>query len=311
MKPMGAELRDRGRLMGLLRACLLTGALAPSALAATPGCPPSDWSRDELQALKASQWSVDDATQRTALALALLACLSDPDPVLRDAITFEALQTWLRAGDLDTDTARMLGVRLLAALGAPDPEGVGAPFAMLTLAEVIRDDRVRGIWTPQVRQETLSKVAHYMQSIRDYRGFEPDVGWRHGVAHTADALMQFALNASLDRPALDLILAAVASQVAPSEHAYVDGEGERLARPVLFIARRGLHSTDEWTTWFTGLSAAATPPPGTVTSEGALARLHNVKGFLYPLYVAVQESNDDALRMRVQPGLRQALQALP
>jgi hypothetical protein len=95
--------------------------------------------------------------------------------------------------------------------------------------------------------------------VRDYRGFVAGEGWRHGVAHGADLLMQLALNPALDKAQLDRILGRVARQVAPPGQAYVFGEPERLARPVLFAAARGLHTEAEWTAW---LAQAAAAPPG-------------------------------------------------
>jgi hypothetical protein len=59
------------------------------------------------------------------------------------------------------------------------------------------------------------------------------------VAHGSDLLMQLALNPRLDKEALGLVVSGVRVQVAPKGHAYVAGESERLARPILFAAQRG------------------------------------------------------------------------
>ncbi|MGA0612031.1 DUF2785 domain-containing protein [Caldimonas sp. KR1-144] len=292
-----------------MRRLAAAGLLVAVSIAAH-ACPPSEWPRAQLEALKASQWQLADAERRTRLAFDLLPCLASPDPQLRDQLAFEALQTWLRTGALTSATSRELGVRLQDMLSAPDPDGVARPFAMLALAEVVRDDRLRGVWTSAERDATLTRVAEQLRAVTDYRGFEPGIGWRHSVAHASDALMQFALNPALTREQLDRILAAVASQVMPAGHAYVHGESERLARPVLFVARRGLHSTEEWRQWFTQLTKAAVPP-GEPASLASLARVHDVKGFLMPLYIAAQEGGPPELRERVLPGLVSALRALP
>jgi len=178
-------------------AAVLGTACAAAAFAAP--CPPEGWTRSELLGLKAQQWTVANPSRRAALADALLECLRDPDPVLRDEVAFEALQHWMRAPALEPDAVRAIGERLFAELEAPDPLGFGRPFAALALSEVIRDDRVRGLWSAAQREAALERVVRYMASITDHRGFEPGAGWRHGVAHAADALMQFALNPALDR----------------------------------------------------------------------------------------------------------------
>ena len=43
--------------------------------------------------------------RRQKLALALLPCLSNPDPGLRDGVAFEAYYTWMRAKLLDVRNA--------------------------------------------------------------------------------------------------------------------------------------------------------------------------------------------------------------
>src|SRR5258705_220852 len=75
--------------------------------------------------------------------------------------------------------------------------------------------------------------------VTDRRGFDATQGWRHGVAHGADLLLQLGLNPALSAAQLDAIVQAIASQVAPAgEHFYVYGEPERLARPIAYIAKR-------------------------------------------------------------------------
>jgi len=155
-------------------AAVLGTACAAAAFAAP--CPPEGWTRSELLGLKAQQWTVTNPSRRAALADALLECLRDPDPVLRDEVAFEALQHWMRAPALEPDAVRAIGERLFAELEAPDPLGFGRPFAALALSEVIRDDRLRGLWSAAQRKAALERMVRYMASITDHRGFEPGAG---------------------------------------------------------------------------------------------------------------------------------------
>ena len=155
--------------------------------------------------------------------------------------------------------------------------------------------------------------ADYLVSVRDYRGFDAGQGWRHGVAHGADLLMQLALNPALDRAQLDRILAAVATQVAPAgEHAYTYGEPERLARPVIFVLKRGLHDDVAWSLWLQGVVAPAPMADwsGAFGSQAGLAKRHNTRAFLLALYAGLQEGGDEALRARV-PAVVDALRKVP
>ena len=214
---------------------VLTGGLFLNS--ASAACLPGGMPRNELLALKAAKWQVPDDARRQQLALGMVYCLADPDPVLRDEIGFEALSAWMRGDKLTTATVQSLRTILLPRLAAADPQGVIRPFAALTLAEVARRDRLKPYLSSAERQELLTAAAAYLSGVRDYRGYDEQSGWRHGVAHGADLMLQLALNPALGKPAHETILAAIASQVLPA-HSYIYGEGERLMAPVFYLARQ-------------------------------------------------------------------------
>ena len=294
-------------------ALLLVPALLAAAPAARAACPPPGHTPASLRALKAADFAVPDAAQRQALALALTDCLGAADPELRDGVAFEALTHWARGGALTPDTLRALLQRLGPALAPAraDRAGFRQPFAALALAEVARADRLQPFLTPEERDGLVHAAAAYLAGVRDYRGYAPREGWRHGVAHGADLAMQLTLNPALEKAQLDALLDAVAVQVAPAGgHAYVFGEPERLARPVLFALARGLHPPEAWAAW---LARATDVPrgPEAFKSPVALARRHDAQAFLQALYVALQEGQDAALRERALPAVRAALRGGP
>lgn len=306
-------LRGRVRAAGLgvcLCACLC--AVAPAGAA----CPPPGETLASMQALRQARWQRPDLVTdapRHALALALLDCLSDPDPQWRDELAFEALQAWMRGGRLDTATLRSLRQRLLATLAAaPDAAGFAQPFAALVLAEVARVDRLQPWMSADERQALVDGAARYLAGVRDHRGFDEREGWRHGVAHGADLLLQLSLNPQLQRAQAETLLAALAAQVMPpGEVAYRYGEPARLAAPVFYLARRDLLATEDWQRWFVALAARLDKHPAARRTQAGLAQRHNLGAFLTDLYTTVQESPSAVeARARLLPGLRQALREL-
>lgn len=273
------------------------------------GCSPPGWSRAQLEDLKAAEFEIADAGAREAFAKAVTACLASPDPWLRDGVAFEALTHMLRGRQLSADTMRALMHDLSARLEAPDPLGVGQSFAALVLAEVARADRIEAYLTEDELATLLVKSQHWFINITDYRGFSEAEGWRHAVAHGSDLLMQLALNPRIDAEGLRLIVSAVGVQAAPPGHAYVHGESERLARPLLFAAQRGAMSEAEWTAWLTAL---ATPKDASkvFTTEAGLTWRHNTMGLLLSLHANVAMSTDPALLL-LRPGLEAALRGMP
>jgi hypothetical protein len=94
--------------------CCLLLALLPALAFAQ--CPPPGWSTEQLQTLGNTQFAIEAAAARDALALSLLDCLADPDPRLLDGVAFEGLSHWLRADALSALTRLRLYEQLLPQL---------------------------------------------------------------------------------------------------------------------------------------------------------------------------------------------------
>jgi hypothetical protein len=304
----------QARIVRWAAVVLTFGLLPAGATRAAEGCPPTGWSVEQLRTLESTQFTLDDAARRKQLALGLLGCLGSPDPALRDRIAFEAWSAWLRGNRLDQATRTAAIERLLPRIAPDAPAGAGfdAPFAALVLSEIARTDRVSPWMTPAARERLLAAGTAYVASVRDYRGFDPREGWRHGVAHGADLLLQLALNPALDKPQLDRLFAALAVQVAPTGHAYVYGEPERLARPLVYGALRGLHTEADWQAWFGALATpgrAASWREAVGTPEG-LARRHDLRAFLLAVHAQIAEEQRPALAA-MRPAVREALKRVP
>ena len=292
----------------LVTAC----ATQRGAEASEGACPPEGYDRARLEALKAEQWAIPDETERNAFARALTACLGAADPTLRDGLAFEGLQHMMRSRQLTAETMMALQDELEIRLQGAESEGFSRPFAALVLAEVARADRIAPYLSPERRARLVNAAASYLRGVTDYRGFDEREGWRHGVAHGSDLVLQLALNPALEKPDLTMLRDAIATQISPAGHAYVFGESERLMAPILFMARRGVFTQEEWSAWF---ATVASPAPfssweGAFASAPMLRKRHNLALFLTSIYASAQLSenqNDDALL----EGVVSAMRAVP
>lgn len=284
-------------------------------MVALADCPPADWTAGQLKALKSVGFKLEADSSRAQLAAGLLACLSDPDPELRDGIAFEAWSTWLRADKISVETRLAAIAELLPALqsDAPDPNGFRKPFAALVLSELARADRKSPYLSPEQRAQLVEGGAAFLEGVRDYRGFDAREGWRHGVAHGADLMLQLVLNPALDKAQLDRMIAAVATQVTPpGEQFYVYGESARLARPVLYAALRGLHTAADWDAFFKKISdpAPLAKWPDAFRENAGLARRHNARAFLLVVYSEIADSKDEKL-IQMLPAVKAAMAVVP
>jgi len=176
------------------------------------------------------------------------------------------------------------------------------------LAEVVRADRIAPFLSADERAALVRAGTAYLAGVDDYRGFDEREGWRHGVAHGADLILQLAVHPALDRTQLETLLAAIAAQVLPAGHFYVYGEGDRLMAPVFYIGRRDVLSAAEWSAWFAALAARV--PRGAPTTQAALAARHDLAAFLLPLYAALREQATPEMQARMLPGVTAALRTL-
>lgn len=303
------------KYLALVTALFLTAACAtaPAQAQQTPTCAPAGYTRAQLDALKASEWAVADDAARNTLARAMTSCLGSPDPTLRDGIAFEALQYWMRHRQLSDATMLALGDDLEARLTGPEGQGFERPFSALVLAEIARADRVQPYMTPARRAQLLDHSINYLTNIHDYRGFDAHEGYRHGVAHAADLMLQLTLNPAFGKPELTRIRDAIATQIAPPEHSYIYGESERLATPILYMSQRAEFSEEEWTAWLTSVSG---PGPLGATwdnwflSQAGLARRHDIYMFTSIIYLNADLSASGQFA-KLKPGAAAAIAAIP
>ena len=159
-------------------------------------CPSIEYDLIFLKNLKKVEFKEQDNISDDDLALLLANCLGHSDPDVRDGISFEGLVALLRGGRVSDGGKHKLLSKCSSELKQeiPDGEGFLKPFAALCVAEIVRTDRIKPYLSPSERQELVKIGVDYLKSIIDYRGFDQKDGWRHGVAHTADLLMQLTLN---------------------------------------------------------------------------------------------------------------------
>ncbi|MEO0424445.1 MAG: DUF2785 domain-containing protein [Pseudomonadota bacterium] len=286
-------LNDPIRLVGrmgawraaLLVACALGLANAPSSAETMPD-------RAELEAWRDAAFQTDDPK---GSLMQLAGLMGEVDPFLRDEIGFTGLSAILRRGSADPATVRRLIAVFTARLDKPDPVGVRRSFAILGLSELARVDRLEPFLSDEEFSELVAVASAQLSQVTDYRGYDPDVGWRHAVAHGSDFALQLVLNDRTDAEQLALLREAVAAQIAPGV-AYVNGESQRLARPILYMALREASVAPPWGDWFEALAQQHVAIfEGTETTVDGLSARHNLRRFLLEIYTTAKSSDREAL----------------
>jgi hypothetical protein len=257
---------------------------------------------------------VRTAPDRHASALLLANCLGDPDPKVRDQLAFEGLSALMRSGGFERRTLIELKAALLDRLRRPETTAIAASFSALTLSEIARTDRITPWMRDGERQELVDAAGTFLSGVSDYRAFSDREGFVHAVAHGADFALQLGLNPAITKPQLAALLTAVATQIAPKDPrvAYWAGEPDRLARTVVFIAQRKLHTDDEWKAWFVTVMDPKPIPSwdAAFRSEVGIRRHHNVRAFLLSVVASSTAAEDAGIRQLISPA-RDALKLVP
>ena len=274
-------------------------------------CLSNTWQKADLVKLKENKFILEDQAEKEALALQLLACLANPDPEIRDGLAFEILSFWLRDAQLSSTIHLKMFEYLTKVLAekVDDRHGVYQSFSILMLSDVARVDRKAPFLTANQRARLVAVGTEYLSNVRDYRGFSNNIGWRHSIAHSADLMLQLALNPAISKDQLDQILVALASQItAHEQHGYINGEPKRLAIAAVYLFLRKEQSVEDWSNW---LNSVIEPSPfkdwqAVYKSEQGLIKLHNAQSFLFALYATIKPSKNETLISMI-PALEKAI----
>lgn len=276
-------------------------------------CPLSLWSEAQRNDFVA-QGFVAEGINPEELSMKLIGCLAHPNPTIRDEVTYMAYTTWLRGNYLANDTILALFTKLSADLQVRknDPKKLYLPFAALVFSEVLRVDRVSPYLSDEQLKQAVAVVAKLINTAQDYRGFDPIVGWRHIIAHSADAALQLVLNKRLSKKRHNQLLASLLGKVSPTDHSYVFGESKRLLMPILYSWMAEKHDIEEWQKNLTLIAS----PQGlgdwqqAYKSQEGLHKLHNTRLFLLELNQIVQANDVERLNVLTE-SVTDALKQLP
>ncbi|MFC6260112.1 DUF2785 domain-containing protein [Levilactobacillus fujinensis] len=219
----------------------------------------------------------------------LLAHVGDLDPTIRDDTVYT-----LFARGLDEDAFTHLQCQAIAnnlmtkrglftAIDQPTNDAVFQRTFSALLTAAVLDSDAQQPWLPaEDRDQFFNDALTYLIRERDQRGWVPDKGWAHGVAHGSDLLgyawqhPQFPLSQT---PAALVTLATVFSrQTAPFQF----DEEPRLAMPLIQAKRVDHLTTQQLNDWLTATDQRLWR--NFSFDREPAARLHNWLSFLHHLY---------------------------
>jgi len=177
----------------------------------------------------------------------LLEVLGHPDGEIRDTLGWSTLSEYFTSS-LCPPHVRIQTISLLLSRdflffeienGKTDAS-VKRSFASLTLADIIGGDIKNEC---QISSDTLSDISHelcrYLTQERDWRGYEPTLGWIHALAHVADAFWSLASHPKTRSEDLSDCLDCLLSYIERNgQRVFMWQEDYRLGRALSVILKR-------------------------------------------------------------------------
>jgi hypothetical protein len=200
--------------------------------------------------IRENKYAIPEGSSAAELTEELFSYIDNPDPELRDAIGYETFANWLDKRQYSPEQIRTYIPRLVISLqngiGEQDTDSVfSRTFSALFLAEIIHNDNKRVYLKLDEVLSLYTKALTYLAEERDPRGYVPEKGWAHALAHTADLLRELASNRFLTRVELEQLLSAISNKLTePIGWVYIHNEDDRLAR--VFIAAHQRQLMDEF-----------------------------------------------------------------
>jgi hypothetical protein len=260
--------------------------------------------KHQLRPIVDNDYAVPDEGSAFDLALAMLPHVGSTDPDLRDDLIYMTLAYWIERGILTGEQKReLLSIarntqHLFYKLGEQGTDSIFTrSFSVLLIAALFYGHRHVPYLTQAELIETRDDVVRYLAAEQDLRGYDPQKGWIHAVAHSADALNELAACLECDAVVLDEILAAIQTAAAREEMVFGYEEDERLATTTMTVFGRKQLSAESMQNW---IERFATLRDEEATNDKRVQRYINIKHFLRSLYFRLlKDENSTQLQSTV------------
>lgn len=242
-----------GKWMGLVMGLLLMGA-------SVHATGTEDAARQRWLAVIADGYAAPALATLAADLDALVSMSASPDPALRDDIGYAIFARWIhRDARIDASTMAKYHDRLLAqaqqGLGDALGEKVYArSFAMLFLKELVFASQRTGYMDKARMTATVNAAVDALDREKDLRGWTPENGWAHALAHAADLVRALGRHPSLAPEDRERLINAISRRLRRPTEPFVWGEEVRIATALTSLFA-GDAKSDGPLAWFSRVGA--------------------------------------------------------
>lgn len=296
--------------------CIVTSGPVVTAQAARAAAPVTRAEavrgKEFWQAIARNDYNPPAGESTAELSRSLSLLLASPDPELRDEIGYTTFAQWiyqkrlLSPADLRPLIADWLA-NLKDAVGTTGSDAVlRRSFSALVLSVVVARDNAAPFLEEAQFRSILEGALAYADAEKDLRGYDPEKGWMHSAAHTADLLKFLGRSRYLTIADQAAILNAAGRKMRTASLVFTFGEDERMARALLSLIARPDFDATAFRTWLADNKPAF--PSDKRPTLAQLAAYQNLKNLLSKLEVLLVGLPADAPHAKeTAPLLQEAL----
>ncbi len=204
----------------------------------------------ELQALlnDSNAWQQVDQNK---LIQSMLVHIGSVDSELRDGLIYGCFYTMIVEQDLLhpallNDTLQYCVTDLLdQGIGESESDSVFTrTFTMLLVALILAKDNESDFIEANKIEELTHKLIAYLLAEKDVRGYVPDNGWAHSVAHVSDVIDELVKSPKFNTASFLDILRPLWQMMLQTNYAFIHDEDERLLVPIFTMLEQGLQEQE-------------------------------------------------------------------
>lgn len=161
-------------------------------------------------------------------------------------------------------------------------------FTTLLLAVILYKDNREDFLPQSMVDKIKENMILYINTERDIRGYVPNKGWAHSIAHAADVFDELAKNKKISQESAIDLLKSLWTKIYVHQSVYVHDEDERIITAIIQFIHKGL--IVEVAELIRNMPSKLKELKEQLEEENYWYLYANCKGFMKSLHYAIKES---------------------
>jgi hypothetical protein len=253
--------------------------------------------KNQLQIIASNNYALPEKMDPFSLSMEMLSNIGSTDCELRDDLIYSTLANWIVRNSLFT-TDQLLQILSIVIdeqhafyrIGETGTDSVFTrSFSILIIPLILYNHRLKPFISTLDLQTLKHSLFRYLAEEQDLRGYVPEKGWAHAIAHTADALDELVQCPEMDSGDLLQILEVMVNSMDADCFPFTHGEEERMTTAVINLIRPQLVSDHDFEICIHSLVSRVKA----IKRQPLSYRYHNTKIFLRSLFFRLQQNGHE------------------